>query len=233
MRLGALAAVLLVLGCGSASADGRQLRVLFLGNSLTAANDLPSMVAAFAATQGVTVETAAFAPGGYSLEDHWNAGTGRDLLDQGGWDAVVMQQGPSSLPASGLELTRWTKRWAAEARRHHVRPALLTVWPDGSFSDFFLPVIAHYRTAAKAAGAALFPAGVAWQEALRRAPRLPLFGPDRFHPAPLGTYLAAAVVYTGLTGELPRALPRRVRGVAVDARTARTLRLAVARSFAK
>ena len=224
---------LLVLGCGSASADGRHLRVLFIGNSLTSTNDLPSLVAAFAATQGVTVETEAFAPGGFSLEDHWRSGAARAALDAGGWDAVVMQQGPSSLPASGQDLTRWTRRWADEARAHHVRPVLLTVWPDGSFSDFFVPVIEHYRAAAAAAKAALFPAGVAWQAALRRDPRLRLFGPDRFHPSPLGTYLTAAVVHTGLTGELPRALPRSVRGVEIDAATARVLRAAVGEAYAR
>jgi hypothetical protein len=35
-----------------------------------------------------------------------------------------------------------------------------------------------------------------------------LYGPDGFHPAPLGTYLAALVVYEGITGHDARLLPQ-------------------------
>src|SRR4051812_35246600 len=131
--------VFLVLGCGSAAADGRHLRVLLLGNSLTYTNDLPGMLEAFGAAAGTTIETKTFAPGGYSLEDHWADGAARATLDEGGWDAVVMQQGPSSLPSSGQNLTEWSKRWAAEARAHGARPALWTVWPDRLFNPRFEP----------------------------------------------------------------------------------------------
>ena len=58
------------------------------------------------------------------------------------------------------------------------------------------------------------------------------YGPDQFHPSRLGTYLAAAVVYTGLTGDLPRALPRDVAGLHVSAGVARALRASVARVYA-
>jgi hypothetical protein len=60
--------------------------------------------------------------------------------------------------------------------------------------------------------------------------RLPLYGPDVFHPSPLGTYLAAAVVYRGLRlkpARLPR--PLQVGGIRIrltEAR-ARALDLAV------
>ena len=36
---------------------------------------------------------------------------------------------------------------------------------------------------------------------------LPLYGPDRYHPAPLGTYLAALVIYEKVTGHDARLLP--------------------------
>jgi hypothetical protein len=229
MRIALLAALLVTaLAPMGASADTRHLRVLFLGNSLTYTNDLPAMVSAIAAKTGRTqIEHDMFAPGGWALEDHWAAGTGRQMLADEAWDAVVLQQGPSSLPESGVNLTEWTKRWADEARAHGVRPALLTVWPEQARSYAFGAVISHHRTAARAAHTALFPAGVAWQSAFERAPKLRLYGPDGFHPSPLGTYLTAVVVYAGLTGELPRPLPR-IPGVTFDAKTAGTLRAAAA-----
>jgi hypothetical protein len=54
------AAVLLGLGAATAHAQPRHLRVLFVGNSLTAKNDLPGTVAAFAHAVGhVTIDDGA------------------------------------------------------------------------------------------------------------------------------------------------------------------------------
>ena len=51
------------------------LRVLFVGNSLTATNDLPAVVATLAKTLGPSeIEYRTIAPGGVSLEDHWARG---------------------------------------------------------------------------------------------------------------------------------------------------------------
>jgi hypothetical protein len=223
----ALAAAL-ALGCGGARAGTSHLHVLFVGNSLTATNDLPATVAAFAHAVGhVEVDVKMYAPGGYALEDHWADGAARAALDAGGWDALVMQQGPSSLPDSRVNLIEWAKRWADEARAHRTRPAMLTVWPEQYRYAVFPAVIANYAAAAKSAHAASFPAGVAWVGAARRSPGLRLYGPDGFHPSRLGTYLTAAVVYTGLTGELPRALPRDVTGTHLTPRLARLLRASV------
>ena len=198
--------------CHSATAAPKHLRVLFVGNSLTAANDLPSLVAKIAAGRHVTIETRTFAPGGYALEDHWADGAALAALRQGGWDAVVLQQGPSSLPESGANLTEWAARWAGEARSAGARPALFTVWPERERSYAFPDVIRHYAAAARTARAALFPAGVAWRYALARGARL--YGPDGFHPSAQGSYLAAIVIYAGLTGELPRNLPPLLRKAA-------------------
>ena len=80
------------------------------------------------------------------------------------------------------------------AREHGARPALLTVWPESYRVNATAEVIASYANAANAANAELYPAGLAWQSAWSRKPSLPLYGPDGFHPSPLGTYLAALVV---------------------------------------
>jgi hypothetical protein len=196
---------LAVAGCAQAPrGDGHQpMRVLFVGNSLTDTNDLPAVVATLARGLGTEIEYETIAPGGMSLEDHWHAGRVPAELASGKWDAVVMQQGPSALPESQLNLREWAERLAALAREHGTRPALLTVWPEGYRLNALGDVIASYANAAKAAGAELYPAGVAWQAAWNRTPSLPLYGPDGFHPSTLGTYLAALVVTAGLTGREP------------------------------
>ena len=45
-------------------------RVLFLGNSYTAVNGLPGLLANMALSAGDTVISVSYAPGGYTLQDH-------------------------------------------------------------------------------------------------------------------------------------------------------------------
>jgi hypothetical protein len=226
------AAVLIVLlacvAAGGAGAQQRHLSVLFVGNSLTATNDLPATVAAIARGVGHTsINVQMVAPGGYALEDHWANGAALAALRSSRFDVVVLQQGPSSLPESRVNLIEWTKRWADEARAHGTRPALLTVWPERERFSVFADVVRNHRDAARGASALLLPAGQAWRNAFRRRPAIRLYGPDAFHPSPLGTYLAALVAYTGMTGELPRTLPP-AGGVKPTGETAVLLRAATA-----
>jgi hypothetical protein len=74
--------------------------VLFIGNSLTAANDLPAMIEAVAAQAGVSVTTRTIAFPDFSLEDHWNDGRAVRAIREGNWTLIVLQQGPSSPPES-------------------------------------------------------------------------------------------------------------------------------------
>ena len=232
-RLSVLAALLaLVTGTGGAGrAATEPLRVLFVGNSLTATNDLPAEVARLAAAARRPFEYRTVAFGGFNLEDHWHQGDARSALAAGGFDVMVMQQGPSALPESQVDLELWATRWAEEARKVETRSALLTVWPEsyriGALSD----VIRSYRNAAEAAGTDLYPAGAAWLHAWQCRPSLRLYGPDGFHPSGLGTYAAALVAYGGLF----RA-PVRVSTVAkpgASPKTVRVLQWAAARSLGR
>ena len=229
--LAAAGGIVLALACagGAARANDPQLRVLFIGNSLTAVNDLPHVVSTLS---GGRIAYKTVAPGGVSLEDHWTLTGARDALEEGPWDFVVLQQGPSSLADSAANLREWTVRWADAIRTHHATPAVYEVWPDSAFGvRASFPAIVHsYRRAAAAAHATFLPAGEAWQAAWRRDPRLALYGPDGFHPSPLGTYLAAVVVYGGLTGRVPAALPPLVRATPQRLRLLRAAAIAALRT---
>lgn len=226
-----LAAALVAIGsaCGGADGGGEQpLRVLFVGNSLTATNDLPAAVRSLAAEAGLRpVETRTVAPGGVSLEEHWRSTGAREALEEGPWDAVVLQQGPSTLPESRAHLRTWTRRWADEVRVHGARPALLGAWPEAERRDAFPAAIASHAAAATASEAMLLPVAAAWRAAWRRDAGLELYGPDGFHPSELGTQLAALVVYAGLTGTDPEELP-----LDLDDAIATTLRAAAAEALA-
>lgn len=198
-------------GCSSADVvPADALHVLFVGNSLTYTNDLPGVVAAFGAAGGVPIVVGSVVRAGSSLEDHWVRGEVREVLASGAWDVVVVQQGPSSLPENQEHLRHWVVRIADEAQAHGTAAAVYQVWPPADRDFAFPAVVMAYANAAAAADATLLPAGAAWLEAWKRQPRAELYGPDGFHPSAAGTYLAALVVYGGLTGAPLDSLPARV-----------------------
>jgi hypothetical protein len=206
--------------CGSGPSDSLpegNLRVLFIGNSLTEANDLPHMVSTIASGAGsrqIAVEAVNL--GGASLTDLWNQGDALAAIARGGWDVVVLQQGPSALPESRVLLVNDSKRFADRIRAVGARPALYMVWPPLSRPGDWDAVTESYATAARAVDGLLFPAGEALREALRRNPALGLFQTDGFHPTATGTYLAALVIYAQLTKQSVAGLSQRAAPAAVS-----------------
>ncbi|HET7292167.1 MAG TPA: hypothetical protein VFM88_07075 [Vicinamibacteria bacterium] len=206
-------------GPGGASGPGPPGdRVLFVGNSLTEANDLPLMVEALSAAAGRPLSTESVTYGGVSLEDHWALGTQRSI-ERGGWRFVVLQQGPSALPDSRVNLREWTRRFDAVIRAAGAVTALYMVWPDSRRDGDFPRVSESYRLAAQDVAGILLPAGDAWQAAWRRQVSIALYGPDGFHPSAAGSYLAALTIACGLTESSPVGLPHRLRlrnGVSIE-----------------
>jgi hypothetical protein len=184
--------------------------VLFVGNSLTFWNDMPAMLGRLLETGGVErlhLEVVAFP--NFGLEDHWAEGTARARIALGGWEAVVLQQGPSATEGRP-SLLEYSDRFAEEIARVGARTALYMVWPDQSRFFDFDGVSDSYSTAAQSVGGLLFPAGEAWRSAWARDGNLALYGPDGFHPSLLGSYLAALVMYEQLADEDPRDLPAEI-----------------------
>jgi hypothetical protein len=206
-------------------------RVLFVGNSLTYTNDLPRTLADLATLGGDTIHTATVALPNVALVDH-AAGQSDALptIARGAWTWVVMQQGPSSRGANRDTLTIGARALATAIRRVGARPALYMVWPARANLADFDGVRDAYRAAACAVDGVFLPAGEAWRIAWRADAALPLYGPDAFHPAPLGTWLAALVMYERITGRDARRLPPivTVAGARIDvpAATARLLQQA-------
>jgi hypothetical protein len=197
----AIAALALTPGLGSA-APQPPLRVLFIGNSQTSTNNLPAFVKELARVSRTgAIQYRAVAPSAVTLAGHWYGQSARRAIEEGHWDAVVLQQGPSVLPEGRASLCFYAKEFADEVRAVGAKPYLLMVWPRrGNDAG---EVISSYAAAAETSESTLIPAGAAWDAALRRMPTLSLYRPDRIHPNRLGTYLAALTVYAGLRATAP------------------------------
>ncbi|KPJ83288.1 MAG: hypothetical protein AMS19_04935 [Gemmatimonas sp. SG8_23] len=214
-----IATVVSLLGCLGGPTDveppPEDVRsILFIGNSLTYENDLPGMLEILMEEGlGEDVYVASEARPNFGLPDHWASGAARELVALGGWELVILQQGPSATEGRPY-LLDFTELFAEEIRSAGAEPALYMVWPAlARFFDFD-GVLDSYRTAAERVDGWFFPAGEAWRVAWETDAELPLYGSDGFHPSVLGTYLAALVMYEQITGLDARALPAVITGAA-------------------
>ena len=190
---------------------GPGLHVLFIGNSLTYVNDLPRILEAMADSSGLPLlETRMVAKPDFSLEDHWGDGDALAAIRKGGWDVVVLQQGPSSVEANRQLLIDYTKRFGSAVTQVGARPALYMVWPTRDRLADFDRASESYRLAAEAVSGVLFPVGDAWRAAWRRDPALALYAADGLHPSAEGSYLAALVMYQRLYNRSVTNLPSRL-----------------------
>jgi hypothetical protein len=202
---------------------GSGARVLFIGNSLTYANDLPAQVLAMATAEGLNWDVQTELLSGASLEDHWQRGSAQARIQSGHWDAVVLQQGPSSLPESRVNLRQWVAQFDGLVRAAGGRSALYMVWPELTRFSWFDRVRDSYALAARDVSGWFLPAGESWRAAWRDDPSLALYGGDGFHPTVAGSYAAALTIFAGLSGRSPLGLPA---AATVDPATAERLQQA-------
>jgi len=104
-----LAALLCV--CVSFAAAEEAPRILFIGNSLTGANDLPQIVCRLAEASGRRMTCEAVVVNGYSLADHLQDGNVQKKIESRQWTIVVLQQGPSALDENRVDLRRAVQRF--------------------------------------------------------------------------------------------------------------------------
>ena len=226
-------------GCASSTGEPdptppTPVRLLFIGNSLTYFHDLPALVQHLSAGDpDHPVEVASVAYPDYSLEDHWNRGDALEAIAAGGWNYVVMQQGPSALSESRVLLVDYVTRFAAEIRKVGARPAVYMVWPPLDREAEWSTVTASYTAAAEAVDGLLLPAGEALRS-IRTADRsIGLFEKDGFHPSETGSYAAALVIYARAAGVSPVGLTARAGGSTLPAGTVAALETGAAAAISR
>lgn len=181
---------------------GEALRVLFIGNSYTARNNLPARVQRLARAMRRTMAVRLIAAGGASLKRHWNATGTIDTLNEG-WDICVLQE-QSTLPVRNPAKYFESVRLFDQAiRAAGGRTFLYLPWHRQAEPNRWQPLSGAVLSIAREVDATVVPVGLAWRIALAGAPALPLYANDGSHPTPLGTTLAAFAFAQSLLGALP------------------------------
>lgn len=184
----------------------QEVRVLFIGNSYTFSNDLPSMVSRLSESGGVAMSASVLAPGGAWLADHARSADVRDAIADGDYDVVVLQEQSmapadpqiarnSTYPAAGALVERaatvgarviFFETWAHRGGNRQVG--------HGSFDSMQAAISATYSDLATRFAGEVAPAGQAWRAHFMSGSTIPLHADDGSHPTVAGSYLAAAVI---------------------------------------
>jgi hypothetical protein len=186
---------------GTKIEESDRVRAVFIGNSLTYVNDLPAIVVSIAKAGGkkrFDFKTVAFPD--FSLEDHWNEGSALNAIRKGGWNFVIMQQGPSAGREGREVLLKYAKLFNGEIRKGGAVPGMYMVWPETSRFGDLDGVRDSYSIAADEIDGAFFPASEAMRNLLSADTSIALFAKDNFHPNQTGSLLAALVIFEQIYG---------------------------------
>jgi len=198
----------------SALAASTPIRVLFVGNSLTYFNSLPSMVAAVAAhsNPATRLDVEMLAAPGELIRGHLNQGHLEKVLADGAFEIVVLQElGGFPVCDAGFPGCRDSAAALDEAaaliRRHGARAILLATYQQALVQKELSKASAAVATRL---GVEYFDWGGAMVAVSTRDKFIELIAADA-HPRPEGSWLAAIGLAPLITGaQLPENAPPKV-----------------------
>ena len=219
MRLSPLSWLVALLAFATSVFAGDPQRVLFIGNSYTGVNKLPDIFLEVVKASGRPVPVVkSSTPGGRTLKQHLGIPGSMNLIDQGGWDVVVLQ-GHSQEPAiaekdesvrrefleSAAELCRrvrakspkvkiyFYETWARHA--DYWKAAKKGQDVGANPKEMQARLRKWYGVVAKENAATIVPCGDAWELNYASAAPVRLHTSDHSHPEFVGTYLNALVFF--------------------------------------
>jgi hypothetical protein len=177
--------------------------VLFIGNSFTARNDLPGLIAGLAAARGKSMEYRLISSGGASLRTHWNAGQALKAIQDGRYGHVVLQE-QSTLPVKNAgRMHENVRLFDGAIRAAGAKTVLYMTWARRHAPESQEAITEAYAGIGRELGATVVPVGLAWERLLRKHDQPVLHDKDQSHPTLAGSYLAACVFLAVLFKESP------------------------------
>jgi hypothetical protein len=205
-------------GCGVWPGAGQCTHILFIGNSYTAVNDLPTVFAELASSGGHGVETGIDAPGGFTLANHAGSADTLNALNSSKWDYVVLQEQseiPASIQARSTQMYPAARVLVSKIRNTGAVPILFVTWghrdgwPEIGLKDYGsmqYQINNGYLGISQELNLPEAPVGFAWMAATKQSPQPDLWQADGSHPTEQGTYLAACVFYSVIFKQSPEGL---------------------------
>ncbi|PLX05031.1 MAG: hypothetical protein C0595_01085 [Marinilabiliales bacterium] len=197
--------------------------VLFLGNSYTAVNNLPQIIADVASSTGDSVIYDSNTPGGYTLEGHSSDANSISKIVSGNWDFVVLQEQSQrpSLPDNQVEQDVYPYAHFLDSIISNNNSCTETVFymtwgrknGDASNCGWWPPVCTYsgmdsllylrYMIMTETNNAIVSPVGAVWKRIRSEYSDIELYMSDESHPSAAGSYAAACSFYTTIFRKNP------------------------------
>ena len=198
-------------------ASGQSVKkVLFIGNSYTASNNLPNMIYQAALSTQDSLIYDANTPGGYRFLNHVANTTTINKIYADDWDFVTLQaqsQEPSWEETQMQdELFPYAKTLCDTIRQNNActQPLFYNTWGRKNGDDHncnFIPWVCTYEGMDSALAATytrmaqnnkteISPVGLVWRYIREHYPSIELYTSDESHPSLAGSYAAACTFYT-------------------------------------
>lgn len=191
-------------------------KVLFLGNSYTAVNNLPLMVKNMANSSGDIIIYDSHTPGGYRFINHASDATSLSKINSEDWDYVVLQAQSQETSLSEAQMQAEVYPYAESlsnairANNECSQPLFYMTWgrENGdatncasrpwvcTYEEMDDVIKTTYIFMAESNAAELTAVGAVWRYIRENHPSIDLYSADGSHPSLAGSYAAACAFYT-------------------------------------
>ena len=191
-------------------------KVLFIGNSYTSVNDLPSMINNMATNTGNVLIYDSNTPGGFRFLNHASNTTTLSKINSNTWDYVVLQAQSQETSFGASQLATEVYPYATSlsntirANNECSQPLFYMTWGRQNGDSSNCPyaswlctyegmddaIRASYITMGTNNIAEVAPAGAVWRYLRTNNPSINLYSSDESHPSLAGSYAAACALYT-------------------------------------
>jgi len=184
-------------------------RVLMIGNSYSFYNGMPWLLEAFSERDAKPLRVTVVAYPNMSFTEHRRAGVEHFIREQK-WDFVVLQEYSLSPLMDAEAFQTDGAALVAEVKAAGAVPILYQTWARESNPASQAVLSGQYAKLAEKSGARVARVGDAWALLRKQAQAPVLFEFDGSHPTLEGSYAAACVLYTAISGRSAKGLPRTV-----------------------
>ena len=191
-------------------------RVLFLGNSYTASNNLPNLVSQMAANTGDVLIYDSNTPGGHRFMNHASNSTTLNKINADNWDFVALQGQSQETSFSETQMQNEVYPFATQlvnairTNNSCSQPLFYMTWgrENGDSQNCqYIPRVCTYEGMddairntyvfiAEENTSEIAPVGAVWRYIRTNHPEIDLYSGDGSHPSLAGSYAAACAFYT-------------------------------------
>lgn len=195
------------------------ISVLFIGNSYTYVNDLPTLLSTLTISKGDKLTFDSQTQGGATFNTHASNAATYTKIHSKPWDYVILQGQSQEVSFSDSQVNGQSLPFVKQIAdsvydaKFCTELMLFMTWGYINGDSQWEPISTYdgmqsrtrngYQRIADSVQASVSPVGMAWKYVRENYPSINLYAGDGSHPSPEGSYLAACTFYASLFRKTP------------------------------